>query len=96
MRVSRIQGAKKMIDRTKQAGIESQCHQLLFPARSYQDVQLTKEPTYQVGFFVPKFCVKPKLPAPANPHESGKFNHVKATTQILNLAIRFFQTAIVQ
>ncbi len=48
--------AKKIIDRINEAGIESQCHQLLNSCSLLPSLQLTRKPNYQFGFFVSKIC----------------------------------------
>jgi hypothetical protein len=85
--------AKKIIDRINEAGIESQCHQLLFPcsllprACSPQKNRLTRS-----VFLCPKSVLLPTCTSPASPHESGKFNHVKVTTRSADLAIGILRT----
>lgn len=91
MRGSRILGAKKIIDRTNEAGIESQCHQLLVPARSYQACSSQKNRLTRSVFLCPKSYRSSKVPASRGPYRSGKFNHLKATTRSGILATEIFR-----
>lgn len=91
MRGSRILGAKKIIDRTNEAGIESQCHQLLVPARSYQACSSQKNRLTRSVFLCPKSQHSSKVPASTSPYRSGKFNHLKATTRSGILATEIFR-----
>ena len=91
MRGSRILDAKKIIDRTNEAGIESQCHQLLVPARSYQACSSQKNRLTRSVFLCPKSHRSSKVPASTSPYRSGKFNHLKATTRSGILATKIFR-----
>jgi hypothetical protein len=55
-------------------------------------VQLAKEPTYQVGFFVPENLVfSPKNHSFGDRREADKFNHLKATTRSATGATRILR-----
>jgi hypothetical protein len=94
MRDSRMLDAKKIIDRINEAGIESQCHQLLNSCSLLPSLQLTRKVELPVRLFLcPKSVLLPERTSPARAHESGKFNHLKATTRSTIVAIRILRWA---
>lgn len=56
---------KKIVDRTDEAGIESQCQQLLIPARPYQACSSQKNRLTRSVFLCPKSHLRAETIAPA-------------------------------